>query len=134
MRLSKASAYAVFATANIAEHERAGPVRGADIAEACGIPPEYLRKILQQLVRGRILDSEAGRRGGFRLRKPQENTTLLEIVEAIDGPLNGDMTVRDEVIAAGDVKNKLRALCASASQATKELLKEVTIKHLISTE
>ena len=134
MRLSKASAYAVFATVYIAEHEQAGPVHGAEIADACGIPPEYLRKILQQLVRAQVLESETGRRGGFLLRKPQGRTTLLEIVEAIDGPLDGELSVKKEINPAGSTKTKLRAVCTAAAQSIKSLLREATIKQLISTE
>ncbi len=132
MRLGKASAYGVFATIYIAEHEDAGPVHGADIAESCGIPPEYLRKILQQLVRSQVLDSETGRRGGFTLRKPQARTTLLEIVEAIDGPLNGELSVRKEINAAEVTKAKLKLVCSQAARSTKSLLREATIKHMIS--
>ncbi|MFQ5805784.1 MAG: RrF2 family transcriptional regulator [Phycisphaerae bacterium] len=134
MRLSKASAYAVFATIYIAEHEHAGPVHGGAIAETCGIPPEYLRKILQQLVRSRVLDSETGRGGGFTLRRPPGQTTLLEIVEAIDGPLDGELTVRKEISGADAAKAKLESVCAEAAQATKSLLHNATIEHLIASD
>ena len=133
MRLSKASAYAVFATVYIAEHEHAGPVHGADVAESCGIPPEYLRKILQQLVRAQVLDSETGRRGGFHLRKPESRTTLLEIVEAIDGPLDGELSVKKDINAATAAKEKLILVCSEAARSTKALLREATIKHLMTT-
>jgi Rrf2 family protein len=134
MKLSKASAYAVFATVYIAEHEQAGPVHGAEIAEACGIPPEYLRKILQQLVRAQVLESETGRRGGFLLRKPQGRTTLLEIVEAIDGPFDGELSVKKEINPSGSAKIKLRAVCTAAALSIKSLLREATIKQLISAD
>lgn len=134
MKLSKASAYAVFATAYIAEHEHAGPVHGADIAEACGIPPEYLRKILQQLVRAQVLESETGRRGGFLLRKPQGRTTLLEIVEAIDGPLDGELSVNKDISPGGLARTRLRAVCNAAAQSIKSLLREATIKQMLSSE
>lgn len=131
MRLSKAAAYAVFATIHIAEHEKTGPVHGGAIAQACAIPPEYLRKILQQLVRARVLVSEAGRRGGFTMRKAPGRTTLLEIVEAIDGALDGQL-VTQKITSTEDVKGRLHSICGQAARATKNLLRETTIKHLVT--
>ena len=91
MRLGRAAAYAVFATTHLAERGQATPVQGRDIAESCGVPAGHLLKILQQLVRAQVLGSERGPAGGFVLRKQPGEITLLEIVEAIEGPINGDL-------------------------------------------
>lgn len=130
MRLGKASAYAAFATMFVAEHQADGPVNGRRIAESYGLPPEYLLKILQQLVKARILRSETGRRGGFTLRKPPQRTTLLEIVEAIEGPLDGGLSVRAEVNGAGPAKTRLEDMCRNIVKSTQALLRETTIQQL----
>jgi Rrf2 family protein len=55
------------------------------LAEYHGLSETYLSKHLQALTNGRILESVPGPRGGYRLMRPPEEITLLEVVEAIDG-------------------------------------------------
>jgi Rrf2 family protein len=134
MRLSKASAYAVFAAVYIAKHQDEGPVQGRLIAQTHNLPLEYLLKILQQLVRAGVLVSETGRRGGFQLKRPPQRTTLLEIVEAIDGPVNGHLTMRAEISGAEKAKDRVEALCERIAEDTKTLLRQATLKHLMLPE
>ncbi len=56
------------------------------LAEYHGLSETYLAKHLQALTNSRILESVPGPRGGYRLMRPPEEITLLEVVEAIDGP------------------------------------------------
>src|SRR5579859_6676130 len=55
------------------------------LAEYHGLSETYLAKHLQALTNGRILESVPGPRGGYRLMRPPEEITLLDVVEAIDG-------------------------------------------------
>lgn len=55
------------------------------ISEDLKLPTPYLAKILQQLVKNKILDSTKGPNGGFSLHKKPESITLLDIVKIIDG-------------------------------------------------
>lgn len=55
------------------------------LAEYHGLSETYLSKHLQALTNGRVLESVPGPRGGYRLMRPPEEITLLEVVEAIDG-------------------------------------------------
>jgi Rrf2 family transcriptional regulator, iron-sulfur cluster assembly transcription factor len=55
------------------------------IAEEQDIPRHFLSKIMQQLVRDGLVISMKGPTGGFRLSKPPEKISLLQIVDAIDG-------------------------------------------------
>lgn len=55
------------------------------IAEEQDIPRHFLSKILQQLVKNNLLLSMKGPTGGFKLAKSSEDTTLIDIVAAIDG-------------------------------------------------
>src|SRR6056297_785520 len=56
-----------------------------EIAEERNIPKHFLSKILQQLVKEKLLCSMKGPHGGFRLSRDAETITLIDIVEAIDG-------------------------------------------------
>ena len=62
------------------------PVSAARLAAGHDLPPAYLNKQLQALVREDILVSEPGARGGFRLARPPEKITLIDVVTAIEGP------------------------------------------------
>lgn len=55
------------------------------IAEEQDIPKHFLSKILQLLVKHKLLVSKKGPTGGFNLNRPAEEITLIEIIEAIDG-------------------------------------------------
>src|SRR5947209_8292305 len=56
------------------------------LAEFHGVPPAYLAKQLQALARAGIAESVPGARGGYRLARPADEITLLDVVHAIDGP------------------------------------------------
>ena len=108
-------------------------MQGRDIARACGIPEEYLLKILQQLARARVLRSERGRAGGFLLRKTPSRTTLLEIVEAIQGPVSGDLVSRKEIKGAEPAKDAVESVCGEIARYAKSLLRKTTICKLMKT-
>lgn len=58
----------------------------ARLAEFHGVPPAYLAKQLQALARAGIAESVPGARGGYRLARPADEITLLDVVHAVDGP------------------------------------------------
>ncbi len=55
------------------------------LAECYGLSETYLSKHLQALTNARIIESVPGPRGGYRLQRPPEEISALEVVEAIDG-------------------------------------------------
>src|SRR5215472_5635565 len=55
------------------------------LAEYHGLSETYLAKHLQALTNARIIESLPGPKGGYRLQRPPEEITVLEVVEAIDG-------------------------------------------------
>src|SRR6187455_675775 len=57
----------------------------ARLAEYHGVPPAYLAKHLQALSQAGIVESVAGRRGGYRLARPAAAITVLDVVEAVEG-------------------------------------------------
>lgn len=57
----------------------------SEIASEQDIPKHFLSKILQLLVKHKLLISMKGPNGGFRLSRPPEEITLIEVVDAIDG-------------------------------------------------
>ncbi|MCL6501636.1 MAG: Rrf2 family transcriptional regulator [Pirellulales bacterium] len=87
MKLSRTVAYAVQATLLLAQAEGNTPVPCSVLARQGRMPERFLLQILRNLVTHGILQSTRGVQGGYFLDKPPEQITLLEIIEAIDGPV-----------------------------------------------
>lgn len=80
LKLPQTAEYALRAVYYIAEAEQGAPVRVSEVAEALGVPRNYLSKTLHQLARVGVLESTRGPRGGFRLASPPAELTLAEVV------------------------------------------------------
>lgn len=87
LRLSKKTDYALLAMRHLAVHADRGAVSARELAEAYDIPPELLAKVLQKLVRARLLDSHQGIRGGYGLSRPAQAISVADVIQAVDGPL-----------------------------------------------
>jgi Rrf2 family protein len=58
-----------------------------EIAKGKCVPKSFLAKILQKLTKASIVKSYRGVKGGFELARPPKEITLLEVIEAIQGPV-----------------------------------------------
>ena len=87
LRLSKKTDYALLALSCLTragQEDRA--VSAREIAERYGIPVEFLAKILQTLVRGKVLVSTSGQAGGYRLARPAGQISVGAVVAIVEGP------------------------------------------------
>jgi len=109
MRISRSTGYGLLAAGYIARNQKKGIILSQSISKEYSIPLEYLLKILQQLVRANILRSKRGPRGGFILAKPANKVNMLEIIEAVDGPLTSQLNL-DEI-------SKRDKFCVKAEKA-----------------
>lgn len=82
--LSSTAKYALRAVLYLAEHGEDEPLQVGVIAEALGIPRNYLSKILHELARANVLSSARGKGGGFRLTANPRSVPLLTVVEVFD--------------------------------------------------
>ena len=87
LRLSKKADYALMAMKHLAIRRDAASCSAREIAEAYEIPLELLAKVLQRLVRTRLLVSVQGTRGGYRLGRAANSIGVAEVIQAVDGPL-----------------------------------------------
>ncbi len=83
--LSNTCKYAIRAVIYLAVNKNEGKVGIKKISSDLDIPSPFLGKILQSLVKHRILSSTKGPNGGFGLGKDPEDIVLMDIVEIIDG-------------------------------------------------
>jgi len=87
MKLSRTVSYALQATLMLAQNEGSSPVPCSKLASEGKMPERFLLQILRSLVNHGILDSTRGVDGGYALRKSPEDISLLEVIEAIEGPM-----------------------------------------------
>lgn len=100
MKISRSTGYALMAVGYIAQHQDEKIILSQDISKKYDIPLEYLLKILQQLVRTNVLRSKRGPRGGFSLAKSAKKITMLQIIEAVDGPMTGQLNLAEQMRGA----------------------------------
>ncbi len=104
MQITRQADYALRAVIYLS---RLGPDERAatsQIAQEQKIPPSFLAKIVSQLSVAGLLQTSRGARGGVSLARSPEEITLLDVVEAIDGPilLNECVACGGAVCAFGD--------------------------------
>jgi len=87
MKLNRRTDYALRAMAYLAVHAQNGPRSIAEVSSAEKTPREFTAKVLKELCRLGFIRSRLGPRGGYRLAKSPKEITVLEIMEALDGPL-----------------------------------------------
>ena len=85
MLFSRATGYAVRALAYLTAAGEGAHVPVNRIAEETDVPPPFLGKIVQKLVKAGILVTRKGPKGGVGLAKPAEQVDLFELVVAIEG-------------------------------------------------
>ena len=88
----KAATYAILAVSEIARRENAmyRGVRASELAEVLKVPSAYAAKVMTHLARAKVLRSDRGPRGGFRLARSAAEISLLDVVEAVDDGLQGN--------------------------------------------
>ena len=94
MQITRQADYALRAMVYLARLKPGERAATKKIAEVQKIPPSFLAKIISQLSIAKLIDTSRGARGGVALARPGKEISLLEVVEAIDGPIGlNDCTV-----------------------------------------
>lgn len=130
MKLTKTSAQAALAMGYLAEQSDDRPTQARQVAEHLGIPTDSALKILQALVRQQLLRSQLGRSGGYQMLAPAENISLLQIVEAIDGPISSGLPLNPPQGALTDPVAQLREVCLRSADHLRRELSLITVAHL----
>src|SRR6478735_9202593 len=125
MKLSRTVAYAVRATLQLAQLEADGPVPCSKLAAEGKLPERFLLQILRNLVTKGILRSTRGVDGGDCLLKPAEDISLLELIEAGDGPLAAEIPVQDALPAP--CRARLIAVLETVAESTRRQLSAVKL-------
>jgi len=87
MQITRQADYALSAMYYLSKMEANQRAATSQIAQEQRIPPSFLAKIISQLSIAGLIHTSRGARGGVSLARPPEDISILEVVEAIDGPI-----------------------------------------------
>lgn len=80
-----------------------GRAIASEIAAAMDIPAGFLHQVLRELQRARLLNSKPSRTGGYTLTRPADKISVLEVVEALEGPVDEECALRGGPCHWGEV-------------------------------
>lgn len=132
MQITRQADYAVRAVlylSRMGENQRAAT---STVAQEQRIPPSFLAKIISQLSIAGLLHTSRGARGGVTLAREPKDITLLEVIEAIDGPIMLNECVGDAGICTFDKNCPLRPVWCDAQDELVKRLKGTTFNQLLT--
>jgi Rrf2 family protein len=124
MRLSAKSEYGLLALIDLASRWGQGPVSAREIAERQEIPPKFLEQLFVSLRKADLVHAVRGAHGGFALQRDPSEIHVLEVVEALEGPLKptvcagGGSCSRTQACAAATVWNRATAALRDVFETT----------------
>lgn len=136
LTLTKQAEYALRAVVWLAQAgatagEEGGPPvhreKAAAIAYAAGIPPLFAARVLAHLQRQGLLRARAGQQGGYTLARPATTISLLEVIEAVEGPLRSTQCVLRESRCGEDGYCLLHHAWSAAQDALRQVLGQTTL-------
>lgn len=95
MKLSTRGKYGLYAMYYLAEHQGEGPQSLQSIATT-GVPKQYLEQLLGNLRRAGLVTSVRGAQGGYQIARPPGEITILDVMDAMEGPLSLSECMSDE--------------------------------------
>lgn len=123
--MSAKAEYAVRAMVQLATVPSGTLVKTDDLAQAQGIPSQFLVDILTNLRTDRLVRSQRGRDGGYELARPGNEISIADVLRCIDGPLAsvrdiglGDLPYSGPTLPLTDVWRALRASMRAVLEET----------------
>jgi Rrf2 family protein len=129
MKLSRTVAYAVRATLQLAQYSQGTPIPCSKLASEGHMPERFLLQILRNLVTHGILRSTRGVEGGYALTRPPEQISLLEVIEAIEGPIGTNGNGADDF--NNDPQPKLLDALKSITDTSRKQLDAIKFSQLL---
>ena len=129
MKLSRTVSYALQATLQLAQSDSSGPIPCSRLAAQGKMPERFLLQILRNLVAHGILGSTRGVEGGYTLERSAEEISLLEVIEAIEGPLISALPAGEGL--PQDSRSRLEQALAEVNTAARRELKAIKLAHLL---
>jgi Rrf2 family protein len=128
--LSISAGYAIHALHYIATRSSGSPVMTREIADCYDLPYDSTLKILRHLSKAGLVRPHRGCQGGFSLIQPPEEISLLEVLEAVDGPVTHGLGMPD---GSGDreLRSRTEEFIREAVLELRQKLGNLTVADLV---
>ncbi len=130
MQLSQSVTYALQALLQLAESGDGVLITRGKLAATGQMPERFLLEILHDLVKRGILRSTRGGGGGFALARHPEEISLLDVVEAVDGPFPVGLPAGNTL--SEPLRNWLRMNLEQVTEGMRARLAGMTLKNLVA--
>jgi Rrf2 family protein len=132
MRTTATADYAVRAAVELAA---AGDMVTAEhIAQATGIPHNFLENILGDLRRAGLVESRRGQAGGYLLAKPADAISIADVIRAVEGPLANVRGLSPDTLEYEGSAAKLRDVWVALRASVRSVLERVTLADVAQGE
>ena len=133
MQVSARTDYALRAAAELARaaSEGKGPLKGERISEGQGIPKKFMENILLDLKHSGIVRTQRGAAGGYWLARPAKETTLADIIRAVEGPLANVRGEFPETVEYRGADKPVTVACIAVRANLLAVLETVTLADLV---
>jgi Rrf2 family protein len=115
-------------------HDDRGRLSVRRIAEQMSIPVAFLPQVMRDLVAAGLVESAAGRSGGYWLARPATSIAVLEIVESIEGDSRRTTCVLRGSPCGRDGHCDVHDVFFAAQSAMLDRLRRATLADLVRTD
>lgn len=132
MEISRRTDYGVRVIMDLATLPESGRASTQEIAERQNIPAPFLAKIVSRLSLSGLVITHRGAGGGVSLARPASEISLLQVIEALDGPVQLNRCVIEPSACPRDSHCPVHHIWAKAQLELTGLLSETTFDDLVS--
>ena len=129
MRTTAKADYAVRAAVELAA--AGDTITAEQIAQATGIPHNFLENILGELRRAGLVHSRRGQAGGYLLAKPADQISIADVIRAVEGPLANVRGLSPEELDYEGSATKLRDVWVALRANLRAVLESVTLDDVV---
>jgi Rrf2 family protein len=132
MQLTRAADYGVRVMVHLASKDEKERSLLSALAEATDAPESFLSKVLQALTRAQLISSQRGKSGGFSILPRGRAASMLQVIEAIDGPICLNVCLVSGMQCERSLWCPAHPVWARAQQAMLRVLADASIAELAS--
>jgi Rrf2 family protein len=125
VRTTAKADYAVRAAIELAA--AGGQLTAEQVAQAQGIPANFLENILRDLRRAGVVESRRGQQGGYALARPADEISIADVIRAVEGPLANVRGYPPEDLEYEGAASKLRDVWVALRASVRSVLEQVTL-------
>jgi Rrf2 family protein len=130
MQLTRAADYAVRVMIHLAGLPPGARASRGELARAAECPEQFLSKVLQSLTRAGLVISHRGNTGGFELLEAHRGASLLDVVQAIEGPVRLNLCLTSDHACGRQQSCPAHGVWAEAQKAMLGVLESASIGQL----